>query len=118
MKFAAPRFPVTGRRVTFPVPLLAVGLAVAGCDGGYELGETQPEDVVATSAASTTTSFQDATGKIRIQVKTCDPTASAFTNCAYCTVDEGWALIGGGAQILGENTPAAMLQASFPSKNS
>jgi len=113
------RFPVavSARTATAPAALLAMGLAVAGCAGDESLGEPAGDDVVATSSAITTTSYQDATGKVRIRVKTCDPTGSAFTNCAYCTADDGWARIGGGAQILGENTPGAMLQASFPSPN-
>jgi hypothetical protein len=69
------------------------------------------------AGAISTTTFSDATGRIQIGVKACDPTPVNFTNCAYCTVDDGWARIGGGAQILGEASPGAMLQASFPDPN-
>ena len=110
------RVVVSRKKAAVPLALLAaMGLSVAGCDDGEGLGASGEEEVVATSSAITNTPFQDATGKIKIRVKTCDPTGSAFTNCAYCTADDGWARIGGGGQILGENTPGAMLQASFPS---
>jgi len=120
MSLSVHRLPVAVARARFAVPVafVTLGLALAGCQGDEELGASAEDGVVATSSAITSTTFQDATGKIRIRVKTCDATGSAFTNCAYCTVDDGWARIGGGGQILGENTPGAMLQASFPSPNS
>ncbi|WP_437907439.1 hypothetical protein WME95_05830 [Sorangium sp. So ce327] len=97
--------------------LLAGGL-LTGCAVTEEDGSPAgPEDTLVTAAAITNTDFTDGSGRIRIRVKTCDPTAAATTNCAYCTADDGWVRIGGGAQILGENNPGAMLQASFPSPN-
>src|SRR5690606_26041111 len=97
-------------------------VAVIGLLGGCQVTENRPaatgsgeKNTLAVSAAITNTDFTDGTGKIRIRVKTCDPTPAAFTNCAYCTADVGWLRIGGGANILGEANPGAMLQASFPS---
>jgi hypothetical protein len=88
---------------------------VGGCGDGGEIEENVEK---ASSAITWSPVYTDATGKIRVQVKSCDPTASAATNCAYCSADANWARIGGGAEIIGENTPGAMLQASFPSPNS
>ena len=93
-----------------------------GCAG--EKLQVVEEGVAHQTTAIFNTDFKDATGTIEVRVKTCDiipplsQPAQAF-NCAYCTieVDEGWALVGGGAQIIGESTPGAMLQSSFPSPN-
>lgn len=107
----------------YPMRVIA-GLAVlssllCGCLGGGDPVDAAEDRVtLAVAAAIVNTTFSDATGRIQIRVKTCDPTATAFTNCAYCSVDEGWARIGGGAQIIGEASGGAMLQASFPSPNS
>lgn len=97
--------------------LLAGGL-LAGCQVADGPGAADgSKNTLATAAIITNTTFTDGSGKIRIRVKTCDTTTAATTNCAYCTADDGWVRIGGGAQIIGENTPGAMLQASFPSTN-
>lgn len=101
---------------TFSVSFLAAGM-LAGCQISDNGAPAESKNTLATAAAITNTNFTDGSGRIRIRVKTCDPTAAATTNCAYCTADDGWARIGGGAQILGENSPGAMLQASFPSPN-
>jgi len=103
-----------GRRL-LPWAILAGGF-LAACQI-TDNRASEPRNELATSAAIQNTTFTDATGKIRIRVKTCDTTAAAFTNCAYCTADDGWVRIGGGASIVGENIPGAMLQASFPSPN-
>jgi hypothetical protein len=96
--------------------VVALSLAAAGC-GEEDL--TGREDVaVVRGSVILNTDFQDGTGTILVRVKTCEPTPSAFTNCAYCVVDPGWARAGGGGQIVGESNPGAMLQASFPSPNS
>lgn len=95
---------------------IAGGLA-AGLLGGCRLNDGQvaeDRNELAVAAAIVNNTFKDATGRIEIKIKTCDPTALAATNCAYCTVDDGYARIGGGAQILGEAASGAMLQASFP----
>ena len=97
---------------------LLIGGLLAGCQISDDHGApAESANTLATAAAITNTDFTDGSGRIRIRVKACDPTAAAATNCAYCTADDGWARIGGGAQILGENSPGAMLQASFPSPN-
>ncbi|HKP95376.1 MAG TPA: RICIN domain-containing protein [Fibrobacteria bacterium] len=93
---------------------------LAGLITGCQLNDNAPADErtqLATAASIVTTSFKDATGRIEIKIKTCDPTAAAATNCAYCMVDEGYARIGGGGQILGEASVGAMLQASYPDPN-
>lgn len=106
---------------TYPIRLAAgaAALALAAFLGGCRLNENEKasgEDRVtlAVAAAVTNTSFIDATGLIEIRVKACDPTAAATTNCAYCIMDDGYAMVGGGANILGEASGGAMLQASFP----
>jgi hypothetical protein len=92
---------------------LALGFSLGGCV--LNEGESAaPEDVGTVAAAVTNSSFYDATGTIEIRIKTCDATALATTNCAYCIMDDAYALVGGGANILGEASGGAMLQASFP----
>lgn len=89
--------------------------AAAGCGEDFALEE---DSVSITSALDGTfVDFQDGTGTISVRVRTCSDTpVPATTQCAYCVLDEGWAMIGGGAQIIGESNPGAMLQASFPSE--
>jgi hypothetical protein len=100
-------------RLTASGATLALGLSLGGCV--LNEGEiSSPEDVGTVTAAITNNSFYDATGTIEIRIKTCDATALATTNCAYCIIDDGYALVGGGANILGEDSGGAMLQASFP----
>jgi hypothetical protein len=96
----------------------AVGMAVTagapvftGCVG-EELME--PEAVESTAQGISTNDYQDGTGTILIRVKTCDWTATATSNCSYCFVDDGWARIGGGAEIESEATPGAALTESLP----
>jgi hypothetical protein len=94
--------------------VLSVALAAAvGCGQGAEL---ETEEVGSSEAAITRNDYQDGSGTILLRVKTCDYTASATANCAYCAVDDGWARIGGGAEILGENTPGASLRQSYPAQ--
>jgi hypothetical protein len=98
----------------------AVTGILASLLGGCRVTESPPADErnqLAVSAAIVTTTLRDASGRIEIRIKACDPTAAAATNCAYCTADDGWARIGGGAQILGEASGGAMLQASYPDPN-
>jgi hypothetical protein len=86
-------------------------------------GSPEPADdpaVAATSVALVTADkfFTDATGDLTIVVRTCDFPASFTTGprCAYCAVDQGWTMIGGGAEIQLQNTSAtdARLRGSFP----
>jgi hypothetical protein len=121
-------------RKTSPFAVALTGMAALaiipglyGClgEGGVITGNRHETDAsvqgpvaFAVSAAPITSrTFTDASGRIQVRVKACDPTAAATTNCAYCTVDDGWTRIGGGAQILGESSPGAMLQSSFPDDN-
>jgi hypothetical protein len=90
---------------------LLVVATVAGC-GAPEM--QQRDDIASVESAIFNTDFQDASGSILIRVKTCDISPSNFTNCAYCIMDPQWTLVGGGAEIIGENTPGAMIQSSFP----
>ncbi len=96
------------------VGAVAFGLSLLACSQGADSGEEAEAGVQ--HEAITRVDYQDGTGKILIRVKTCDYTASATENCAYCTVDDGWARIGGGAEVSGENAPGASLRASYPSQ--
>lgn len=101
---------LAARAVVTRACLAAAWMALPGCAGAGPGGE----GIVAQYQAITTTDFEDGTGSIRIRVKTCDWTAMADTSCAYCSVDPGWARIGGGAEIRGEAPGGARLRASFP----
>jgi hypothetical protein len=80
-------------------------------DHGIEGGEP----VAASVLAVTDRVFTDATGDVKIQVRTCDyePTATAGKHCTYCALDQGWVMIGGGAEIEGSPS-SARLRGSFP----
>jgi hypothetical protein len=100
-------------RITNLVPGLLAGAALMGGCRLNESAPAEPRPELAV-AAITNKTYTDPSGQVEVVVKTCDPTALAATNCAYCTVDDGWSRIGGGANILGEASGGAMLQASFP----
>ena len=108
---SVPRFIGAMRSVLLWAAALGLMAAAGGCAADETFGA---EDVETVTSAVSTNDFQDGTGTIVVRVKTCDPTPFAFTNCAYCFVDAGWSLVGGGGQISGESTPGAMLQSSFP----
>lgn len=93
-----------------------------GCGGnGQEslAGSGQDENVASVEAAITSSDFYDGTQTIAVRVKTCDyapsqASGSLHVACTYCVMDSGWARVGGGAEIFGEDTPGAQLVASRP----
>lgn len=96
-------------------------VGLGGCSAYDGDGRDEPEAVRSVSDAISSTDFQDASGRVRVRVKTCDPVASHFeptrgknVAVALCPVDTGWAMVGGGAEIIGEGTPGALLKASLP----
>jgi hypothetical protein len=72
----------------------------------------------AAALAITDKYYTDASGDVDIVVRTCDYEAVAKTgkHCNYCALDDGWVMIGGGAQIEG-NPSSARLRGSFPFPN-
>ncbi len=60
-----------------------------------------------------TSDFTDASGTVTVRIKQCAPTPPQEITTT-CPVDSGFVLIGGGAEILGEGSPGALLTASFP----
>ncbi|HEX6766509.1 MAG TPA: hypothetical protein VF103_13545, partial [Polyangiaceae bacterium] len=60
----------------------------------------------------------DASGDLKIVIRTCDYPSSFTTGarCAYCALDAGWTLIGGGAeiQLQSPSSTDARLRGSFP----
>jgi hypothetical protein len=79
-------------------------------------GGSKEKNELATSAYVTgDKTFTDATGDLKILVRTCDFTGNpvAGRHCSYCALDQGWVVIGGGAEI--EGSPQyARLRSSFP----
>jgi len=92
---------------TFGIIINAGILAASGC------GVT-PDDQESDVAQALTSDFVDASGTVTVRIKQCTPTASQEINTTTCPVDSGFVLIGGGAEILGEGSPGALLTASFP----
>jgi hypothetical protein len=101
------------------LPLLA---ALAGCSATSSSSDDSPSETVGQiSSALSVGTFQDASGLVRIRVKTCDAVSSHLEpitgkNVAesICPVDQGWVMVGGGAEIIGEGQPGALLRASKP----
>lgn len=92
--------------------LVAVAIQMVSCGDSATSG--QVERVTGAIVTPPPVDFQDATGRIRIRVKTCDATPINTTNCAYCPVDSGWGRVGGGARIYNQGSANAFLQASYP----
>lgn len=79
-----------------------------GAAGGHEIG-------VKTQALST--DYTDASGQITIRIKTCGWTSPAQHARTACSVDTDFVLVGGGAEIDGEEHPGALLTESYPDPN-
>jgi hypothetical protein len=89
--------------------------ALASALGACGAGEVTTESVGEVQNALVDNVFTDATGDVKIQVRTCDYPASASSGsrCQFCAVDRGWVVVGGGAEI--EGSPAdARLRSSLP----
>lgn len=95
---------------------LAVASLVFGAGGvGCAVDATEEEEVVGTtSEALTRTDYVDSTGRVFIRVKTCDWSAAAQHPAAICTVDAGYVLVGGGAEVEGQANGGGLLTRSFP----
>jgi hypothetical protein len=101
------------------IPTL-VGLAGCGADATAS-DDTPAGELGQEASALSPLDFQDASGLVRIRIKTCEPVASHLEpitgkNVAesICPVDTDWVMIGGGAEIVGEGQPGALLRASKP----
>lgn len=101
------------------LPFLA---GLAGCGSLPDVAEDRPAEALGHEASAVSTvDFQDATGLVRIRIKTCDPVSSHLEPVtgknvaeAICPVDQDWVMVGGGAEIIGEGQPGALLRASKP----
>jgi|GEM_PF-2826200 len=87
----------------------ALPLAASGCGG--------PSEVVGEELGSTVSALTVTSGHITTQIKTCAWTAASRTPETTCTVDSGFVMIGGGAEINGE-VNGAVLRASAPAQDS
>jgi hypothetical protein len=104
-------------RSTLGVLLLSAALGACGAEGGQDIAE---EQIVSHEEALVVADkiFTDASGDVKVMVRTCDYPANLTTGsrCHFCAVDQGWVMIGGGAEI--EGSPSfARLRGSFPFPN-
>lgn len=58
--------------------------------------------------------FTDASGTVTIRVRQCAASAYLHAPTASCGVDSDFVLVGGGAEVIGEENPGALLTASYP----
>ncbi len=91
------------------------GLVACGAEPVGALGEAEQVGEATSALVVADKVFTDGSGDVKIQVRTCDYPASAATGsrCQYCAVDQGWVMIGGGAEI--EGSPSGgRLRSSMP----
>jgi hypothetical protein len=94
---------------------LAVASPVFGAGGlGCAVDATDEENVGSTSEALTRQDYVDSTGRVFIRVKTCDWSPTAQHPAAVCVVDNGYVLVGGGAEVEGQANGGGLLTRSFP----
>lgn len=88
----------------------AVLAASAGCatDGVEDAKEAK------TTQAISPLDITDASGTVTVRIKQCADTGAVHFPTATCSVDSGFVLVGGGAEIVGDDSPGALLYASFP----
>jgi len=89
----------------------ALGCAVGVDEEGSEAGA---EDVSTSREAVTTSTVTDPTGTFTISYTQCDATNGGGARWRSCAVPSDYALIGGGAEILGSPAPGALLTGSHP----
>ncbi len=58
--------------------------------------------------------FVDASGKVTVRIKQCSDSAVGQNVTASCPVDSDFVLVGGGAEVIGNGDPGALLVASYP----
>lgn len=98
--------------VRLAVSALVLG-AASGCSvEAAEVGED--ESVASQAQALRRDLFYDSTRRIEIQVKTCGWSTLAQVPSATCTVDAGYVLVGGGAEVEGEAAGGGLLTHSGP----
>jgi vibriolysin len=82
-------------------------LAVSGCAEIAAPPEAEADQAL-------TTDFVDGSGTVMVRITQCAPSPLLAHVTTTCSVDAGYVLIGGGAEIIGEGSPGALLTASFP----
>lgn len=80
---------------------------MAGCGVSPDVEEGQ-------AAQALSADFVDGSGMVTVRIKTCPGTTVASHNTTTCAVDGDFVLIGGGAEVVGELDPGALLTASYP----
>jgi hypothetical protein len=90
----------------------ATGCAMEGAEVGDEVS------VGTQTQALTTQNYFDADAKVQIRVKTCDWSGFSQHPSAICTVDAGFVLVGGGAEVEGSASGGGLLTHSFPANTS
>jgi hypothetical protein len=79
----------------------------AGCGVDVDLSESTVDQSISGD-------FVDSSGTVTVRIKECPPTGFGEHLTATCTVDSNFVLIGGGADVVGEGNPGALLTASYP----
>jgi hypothetical protein len=109
-----------GRSILGPL-LLCGGIIACGDVGGGEYGSETA--IVRSALVVPDQFFTDGSGDVKIVVRTCDyhplspAAATSGKHCVYCGLDDGWVMVGGGAEIEGSPS-SARLRGSFPHPNS
>lgn len=80
---------------------------VAGCLDTGEPAEGQTDQALYEE-------FTDASNTITVRVRACAPSAYLHAPNVSCGVDSDFVLVGGGAEVVGEGSPGALITASYP----
>ena len=89
---------------------LALAWGITGCSADAA-GEASEENV----DSSESFLLQDPSGTVTVKVKICPFSSTAgASRTATCSVDSGFVLVGGGAEIENDASPGALLTASTP----
>jgi hypothetical protein len=91
-------------------PALAAAIALGACGGD----PPKADGVEMVTGASTGTVLDDTAAPMHVQIKQCTTDTSQSQQAVDCTVDSGFALVGGGAYILSGTGSSALLTASAP----
>jgi len=117
--FQGKRLPVKTLVGVLALALTACGGTAASGSGGEAVGSSSSALLV--NPQSSDTFFNDATGDVKVVVRTCSwpDNFTTGSRCAYCALDYGWTVVGGGAEIQLQNQSStdARLRGSLPYPN-
>jgi hypothetical protein len=106
------------RMISIGAGVLSCGLVLGAASGcAMEAGTAEEENLGSQAQAVSSVTYFDASAKVQTKVKICDWSGSSQIPSATCTVDPGYVLVGGGAEVEGSASGGGLLTYSTPANH-